>query len=160
MPKIISIKDLKNTSVISAMCHVSEEPIYITKNGYVNHDNESQSVATNIISVGEYMEKYILKYWFEHGGTCLWSANDNAREEFNYPIDNEKLPISKDLVEELYALEELYHGYLNWDCPSNPSPWTSEQKQNFINRANIAYRKLISELGNNFEVINDIISCI
>ncbi len=44
MPKIISIKDLKNTSVISAMCHVSEEPIYITKNGYVNHDNESQSV--------------------------------------------------------------------------------------------------------------------
>jgi len=34
MPKIIPIKDLKNTSQISEMCHVSEEPIYITKNGY------------------------------------------------------------------------------------------------------------------------------
>jgi PHD/YefM family antitoxin component YafN of YafNO toxin-antitoxin module len=34
MPKIIPIKDLKNTSQISEMCHVSEEPIYISKNGY------------------------------------------------------------------------------------------------------------------------------
>ena len=34
MPKIIPIKDLKNTSEISEMCHVAEEPIYITKNGY------------------------------------------------------------------------------------------------------------------------------
>lgn len=34
MPQIIPIKDLKNTSEISNMCHKSEEPIYITKNGY------------------------------------------------------------------------------------------------------------------------------
>lgn len=34
MPKIIPIKDLKNTSEISEMCHKAEEPIYITKNGY------------------------------------------------------------------------------------------------------------------------------
>lgn len=34
MPQIIPIKDLKNTSEISDMCHKSEEPIYITKNGY------------------------------------------------------------------------------------------------------------------------------
>ena len=34
MPQIIPIKDLKNTSQISEMCHRSEEPIYITKNGY------------------------------------------------------------------------------------------------------------------------------
>ena len=34
MPQIIPIKDLKNTSEISEMCHVAEEPIYITKNGY------------------------------------------------------------------------------------------------------------------------------
>lgn len=34
MPKIIPIKDLKNTSEISDMCHKSDEPIYITKNGY------------------------------------------------------------------------------------------------------------------------------
>ena len=34
MPQIIPIKDLKNTSEISEMCHKTQEPIYITKNGY------------------------------------------------------------------------------------------------------------------------------
>jgi len=34
MPKIIPIKDLKNTSEISDLCHKENEPIYITKNGY------------------------------------------------------------------------------------------------------------------------------
>lgn len=34
MPKIMPIKDLKNTSNISEMCHNADEPIYITKNGY------------------------------------------------------------------------------------------------------------------------------
>lgn len=34
MPQIIPIKDLKNTSEISDMCHRTEEPIFITKNGY------------------------------------------------------------------------------------------------------------------------------
>lgn len=34
MPKIVPIKELKNTSEISELCHSVEEPIYITKNGY------------------------------------------------------------------------------------------------------------------------------
>ena len=34
MPKIIPIRDLKNTSEISQMCHESREPIYVTRNGY------------------------------------------------------------------------------------------------------------------------------
>lgn len=34
MPQIIPIKDLKNTSVISDLCHSTSEPVYITKNGY------------------------------------------------------------------------------------------------------------------------------
>ncbi len=34
MPRIIPIKDLKNTSFISQMCREAREPIYITKNGY------------------------------------------------------------------------------------------------------------------------------
>jgi len=34
MPQIIPIRDLKNTSEISQMCKESNEPIYITKNGY------------------------------------------------------------------------------------------------------------------------------
>ena len=34
MPQIIPIKDLKDTSNISDMCHKADEPIYVTKNGY------------------------------------------------------------------------------------------------------------------------------
>ena len=34
MPKIIPIRDLKNTSEISQMSKEASEPIYITKNGY------------------------------------------------------------------------------------------------------------------------------
>ena len=34
MPQIVPIKELKNTNRISQMCHESQEPIYVTKNGY------------------------------------------------------------------------------------------------------------------------------
>ncbi len=34
MPKIIPIKDLKNTAEVSELCHASGEPVFITKNGY------------------------------------------------------------------------------------------------------------------------------
>ena len=34
MPQIIPIKDLKNTSEISALCNSIGEPVFITKNGY------------------------------------------------------------------------------------------------------------------------------
>lgn len=34
MPQIRPIKDLRNTTEISELCHLSNEPIFITKNGY------------------------------------------------------------------------------------------------------------------------------
>ena len=34
MPQIIPIRDLKNTTSISNLCHETHEPIFITKNGY------------------------------------------------------------------------------------------------------------------------------
>jgi PHD/YefM family antitoxin component YafN of YafNO toxin-antitoxin module len=34
MPRIIPIKDLKNTAEISELCHTAKEPVFITKNGY------------------------------------------------------------------------------------------------------------------------------
>ena len=34
MPHIIPIKDLKDTASISRMCKESDDPVYITKNGY------------------------------------------------------------------------------------------------------------------------------
>lgn len=34
MPKIIPIRDLRDTTRISEMCNAAKEPIFITKNGY------------------------------------------------------------------------------------------------------------------------------
>ena len=34
MPNIIPIKDLKKTGEISTLCHESDEPVFVTKNGY------------------------------------------------------------------------------------------------------------------------------
>ncbi len=34
MPQIVPIRDLKNTTEISKLCHTANEPIFITKNGY------------------------------------------------------------------------------------------------------------------------------
>lgn len=49
MPQIIPIKELKNTSEISDMCHKAEEPIYITKNGYGDMVIMSMEIYENII---------------------------------------------------------------------------------------------------------------
>lgn len=54
MPKIIPIKELKNTSEISDICHKSGEPIYITKNGYgdmVIMSMETYEAAINRLSM-------------------------------------------------------------------------------------------------------------
>jgi prevent-host-death family protein len=34
MQQCVPIRDLKNTSAISELCHATKEPIFITKNGY------------------------------------------------------------------------------------------------------------------------------
>jgi len=34
MPTIIPIRDLRNTSEISELAHMKQEPIFVTKNGY------------------------------------------------------------------------------------------------------------------------------
>ena len=34
MPTIIPIKELKNASEISDLCHKTDEPVYVTQNGY------------------------------------------------------------------------------------------------------------------------------
>jgi PHD/YefM family antitoxin component YafN of YafNO toxin-antitoxin module len=52
LPKIIPIKDLKNTGAISQMCRESTEPIYITKNGYGD---------MVIMSVQVYEEKMLMQ---------------------------------------------------------------------------------------------------
>ena len=51
---------------------------------------------------------YEMKFWFEHGGGCLWSGNDETRNAFGYKVSYDTLPVSDTLKDTLTALEERY----------------------------------------------------
>lgn len=70
MPQIIPIKDLKNTSRISDLCHNSEEPIYITKNGYGDMVLMSMDVyEQNMKQLNFYRELEISERQIQEGKT-------------------------------------------------------------------------------------------
>lgn len=106
------------------------------------------------------MNKYQLSFWFEHGGFCVWSKNDNAKEKYGYAVKNEALPISENLTNDLNALEDEYATFLDWENPANPSPWSEAHKTEFLNRANLIYKQLQEELGSEFEIENKVYQCI
>jgi hypothetical protein len=45
------------------------------------------------------MPRYIFRYFFGPGsGICLWSANDEARDRFDYPVQLTDLGLSENLL--------------------------------------------------------------
>ena len=103
---------------------------------------------------------YLLHFWFEHGGGCLWSKNRDASDAFGYKVRYQDLPLSDSLKEMLAALEARYATYLNWNDPAAPSPWTSEEKQTFLTDAEAAYHTLCEELGHRFLIENELSACV
>lgn len=85
MPRIIPIRDLKNTAAISQMCNESTEPIYVTKNGYGD---------MVLMSMKAYEEKLMMLE--------LYEKLTIAEEE----VKNGK---TKDGVAALQKLREKYH---------------------------------------------------
>lgn len=85
MPRIIPIRDLKNTAAISQMCSESTEPVYITKNGYGD---------MVLMSMKAYEEKFMLLELYEK----LARAEDDVK--------NGK---TQDAVSALQKLREQYH---------------------------------------------------
>ena len=57
MPQIIPIRDLKNTSEISEKCHRSDEPVFITKNGYGDMVIMSMEVYEKMAYINDIYEK-------------------------------------------------------------------------------------------------------
>ena len=85
MPRIIPIRDLKNTAAISQMCSEYTEPIYVTKNGY------GEMV---LMSMKAYEEKFAMLE--------LYEKLEKAEEEI-------KAGKTKDAKEALKRLREEYH---------------------------------------------------
>lgn len=86
-------------------------------------------------------------------GVCLWSANKNAEDRFGaYPIVCSVLPVSRDLKEKLERLIEWHDEALNWNDPSGGLLWDDRQVNEFLVVAKNLYRKLCSELSDEYEI--------
>ena len=85
MPQIIPIKNLKNTSEISEMCHVAEEPIFITKNGYGDMVIMSIDMYESIIKkLSKYRELELSEKQIEAGKMKdARESLDNLRERYS-----------------------------------------------------------------------------
>ena len=59
MPKIIPIRDLRDTGKLSELCNESREPIFITKNGYGDMVIMSMSVYEERMARLEMREKIL-----------------------------------------------------------------------------------------------------
>ena len=85
MTQIIPIRDLKNTSEISQMCKESDEPIYITKNGYGDMVIMSMEVYKEKMSMLDVYDKLMAAEEEIKSGKILDadSSIKSIREKYN-----------------------------------------------------------------------------
>ena len=87
MPVIMPIKDLRNTSEISDMAHRTQEPIFITKNGY----------SDLVIMSSELYDKFV-------------KSNRIDQAIYEYEKEMEEDGASIDLDEAFEKLNRKYYG--------------------------------------------------
>lgn len=97
-----------------------------------------------------------LRYFFDPGsGICLWAADEESRVLFGYPVELENLNLSQDTVALGNRLISLFDGSINLDDPAGASPWSEEQKSQFVRETVVFYERLVAELGVGFTVVNE-----
>ena len=103
------------------------------------------------------MASYEIRFFFDPGsGICLWSANDEARERFGYPIELESLELSENLHRKALYLLRWYDTSLDWSSPGDPSPWSHDERLRFLNAAREFLDKLREFLGPEFEIRDEV----
>ncbi len=102
---------------------------------------------------------YILRYFFEWGGGCLWPHNDAVRADFDlgpYDLgDHSPLPLSPEILIRCKQLSEWHDTSLNWEYPPDPSPWEQAEFDRFNLAALGLLEAIRSSLGSQFEVVDD-----
>ena len=103
------------------------------------------------------MPQYELRYFFDAGsGVCLWSANDDARERFGYPVDIDALGLSQNLRCSALYLVHWYDTSIDWSSPADPSPWSEDERVRFDTAARSFLGGLRQFLGPDFEIRNEV----
>ncbi|HMC64872.1 MAG TPA: hypothetical protein VKI65_08020 [Gemmataceae bacterium] len=102
--------------------------------------------------------KYVLHFFFESGGGCLWPGNDAAYQAFELGpydlLDPCPIPLSAGILQRCRQMAEWHDTSLNSDYPPDPGPWRKAE----CDRFNAAVTELLAdihrELGPAFEVID------
>ena len=102
------------------------------------------------------MPRYVLRYFFDPGSNiCLWSANDAAREQFDYPVCLHDLGLPENLERRVIYLMAWFDTSLDWEYPPNPSPWTETERTRFREASQHLLSLLREQLGSEFEIIDE-----
>jgi hypothetical protein len=88
-------------------------------------------------------------------GTCLWSANQAARDRFGYPVLPDHLPLPEATRRFTAYLCAWYDTHVDWAYPPNPSPWSPAEAARFSAAVSRYVAVLRSDLGPAFVVHDD-----
>lgn len=99
MAKIIPIRDLKDTTKVSEMCHASNTPIYITKNGY----------SDSVIMSNEVYERQMERIENYYRGMFMASEQQAVMKELDKltPEDTLEAMLHSKTEEEAFFFEML-----------------------------------------------------
>lgn len=101
------------------------------------------------------MPKYKIAFFFDaHSGICLWSANDAARDRFDYPIYPCELPLSPVTIEKVDFVISWYDTIFDLDSRANSGPRPQVEYDQFNAAAAELFKTIAAELGDEFEVVN------
>lgn len=85
----------------------------------------------------------------------MWGADSFTQETYDYPVDHWKLPISENLKYKLQHIISWYDTSIDWSYPPDPSPWSWEERKQFIGQSAEVLALLKAELGENYEILDE-----
>ncbi|HZX30097.1 MAG TPA: hypothetical protein VFF03_01980 [Rhodocyclaceae bacterium] len=99
------------------------------------------------------MARYVFRYFFDPGSSiCLWSANDETRAKFDYPVELTGLELPENLLRRALYVMAWYDTSIDWSYPPNPSPWSSAERSRFREASQELLSLLRQHLGPEFEI--------
>ena len=102
--------------------------------------------------------RYVLRFFFEWGGGCLWPDCDESRRVFDLGpydvLDPCPLPLSAETLERCRQMAAWHDTSLNSDYPPDPGPWLQPECDEFNDAVRDLLKTIRGELGEQFEVID------
>jgi hypothetical protein len=102
---------------------------------------------------------FVLRYFFEWGGGCLWPGNDAAHRAFDVgPYDLAvpcPLPLGAATLDRCRRLAAWHDLSLDPDYPPDPGPWDQAERDRFNEAAAALLGEIRTELGRDFSVVDE-----